>query len=246
VAASEVPTQGDAFRGALIFSVGCHSGLNLPDGDFADPQQGTDWAQAFVRRGATYIGNTGYAYGDGDLLAYSERLMLNFVQELGYVGQGPQTVGRALMRAKQRYYNSAAAGSFSSYDEKILAIPTIYGLPMIGVTMPQTSSVPPGGASLIAAPSRLAVGSGVLTSTVALDFSYESGSVPGIGEYRQVAGSDDLLVVGNRPVQPRATRVISAEGKIAHGALLVGGAFSDTPNFNPVISRRHRRAAHGR
>jgi hypothetical protein len=146
-------------------------------------------------------------------------------------------VGRALLRAKQRYFNSAAAGSFSSYDEKILAIPTIYGLPMLGVTMPQPSDVPPGGASVIAAPSRSAAASGVVTNSVTLDLSYESGSVAGMGSYRQVAGSDDLLVVGNRPVQPRTTRDISAEGQIAHGALLVGGTFSEIPNFDPVISR---------
>ena len=40
--------------------------------------------------------------------------MTNFAQQLGDWGEGPQTVGRALLRAKQRYYNSAAAGSGDS------------------------------------------------------------------------------------------------------------------------------------
>ena len=58
---------------SLTFSVGCHSGLNVPDADAFDLQSGTDWAQSFVRQRATFIGNTGYGYGDSELIAYSGR-----------------------------------------------------------------------------------------------------------------------------------------------------------------------------
>ena len=86
------------YTGSLIFSVGCHSGLNVPDGEAATIETGTDWAQAFLRRGATFIGNTGFGYGDSDLIAYSELIMKNFVEELGYWPNNQlPTVGNALL-----------------------------------------------------------------------------------------------------------------------------------------------------
>jgi hypothetical protein len=114
------------YQGSLIFSVGCHAGLNVADNQAFSVPTGTDWAQSFMRQGATYIGSTGFAYGDSDLIAYSEQLMVNFVNELG--DDGP--VGEALLDAKQLYYNSIGGGSFSNYDEKVLAEMTLYGLPM--------------------------------------------------------------------------------------------------------------------
>ena len=39
-----------------------------------------DWAQAFARKGATFIGGTGYQYGDTEIIEYSERLYLEFAQ----------------------------------------------------------------------------------------------------------------------------------------------------------------------
>lgn len=63
---------------------------------------GTDWAQAFSRQRANFVGNTGYGYGDSDLIAYSERLI-------------------------------------------VLGEATLYGLPMLRITMPVTTTVKPGG-----------------------------------------------------------------------------------------------------
>jgi hypothetical protein len=132
------------YSGSLIFTVGCHSGLNVPDEQMPGPLLGTDWAQAFSRQRATYIANTGYGYGDSDLIAYSERLMADFAQEPGYWGKGPQTVGKALLNARHRYYNSLPAQTFSNYDEKVLGEATLYGLPMLRVNMPVTTTTKPG------------------------------------------------------------------------------------------------------
>src|SRR5690606_17441697 len=72
------------FAGRLVYSVGCHAGLNLFDSEASLSFTGADFAQMFARHGTTFVGNTGFGYGDGDLLAYSERLMLNFTENLGY------------------------------------------------------------------------------------------------------------------------------------------------------------------
>ena len=248
VYATDVDTFGAStnFSGTLIFTVGCHSALNVPDGQ--SPTD-ADWAQAFTRRGATFIGNTGYGYGDSDLVAYSERLMVNFVKQLGYWpdGQAP-TVGQALLRAKQHYYNTAAAGAFSNYDEKVLEEMILYGLPMLRVSMPVTTTTPPDGPNLaagvqvVSAPSqgaRLAepVSAQAVTSSVTLNLGYTLNSVGGLGDYYLITGEDDVQVAGGRPIQPRTSLDIHRADTIAHGVLLLGGTFSDTPDFDPVISR---------
>ena len=51
------------YDGALVFSVGCHSGLNVADAQSMSSLTAVDWPQAFGRQRASFIGNTGYGYG---------------------------------------------------------------------------------------------------------------------------------------------------------------------------------------
>jgi hypothetical protein len=220
------------YSGSLIFTVGCHSGLNVPDEDMPDLRIGTDWAQAFSRQRASYIGNTGFGYGDSDLIAYSERLMANFAEELGYWGEGPQTVGRALLRAKQRYFNDIATASFSNYDEKVMGIATLYGLPMLRVSMPLTTTVPPGSARITARRSDVAGPAEIISLT----FKYVL-STTSTGSFYQIAGEDDLHVSAGRPVQPRAVVDVHQDDTIVHGVLMLGGSYSDVPDFDPMVAR---------
>src|SRR3990172_2040784 len=154
-----------------------------------NPQPGPDWAQAFLRQRAAFVGNTGYGYGDSDLIAYSERVIANFVEELGDWSEGPQTIGRALLRAKQRYYNTAAAGSFGNYDEKALSEVTLYGLPMLRISMPITTAIPPDRQPVAG---RLSA-SEVVTTPMSFTFSYVTHTL-GAGTYYLVAGDDDVHV----------------------------------------------------
>ncbi|MBP7691021.1 MAG: hypothetical protein KA764_03850, partial [Anaerolineales bacterium] len=245
VLASEVAAAFTDYSGSLIFSVGCHSGLSVPDGAGL-PQAGGDWAQAFLSRRATFIGNTGYGYGDSDLIAYSERLMVNFVGELADWSEGPPTAGWALMRAKQLYFNSLAAGAFSLYDEKVLSEMTYYGLPMLGVSVPRPSSTPFGGASVTAAgnagPLEGPAGLGVAASGTAalqqlsLDFTYTP-TTGSRGTYYTVAGSTDVFAAGGRPVQPQASLNITQTGVYAQGVLWTGGSFTEITGFDPLIAQ---------
>ena len=83
------PTDPRIVPGAVIFSMGCHSGLNVPDliapAPNADQQARLlDWPQAFADQGAgVYVANTGYGYGDTDIVAYSEDLMARFAAKFG-------------------------------------------------------------------------------------------------------------------------------------------------------------------
>ena len=132
--ATEVRGAATDFSRALIFSVGCHSGLNVPDAAAGGGQAAADWAQVFTARGATFIGNSGFGYGDSDLIAYSEALALNFADIVNTHGAAVP-IGDAVRLAKQRYFNSLGPAAFSNYDEKVLAIWTLYGLPMRGVLL---------------------------------------------------------------------------------------------------------------
>ena len=240
------------FAGTLVFSVGCHSGLNVRDAWYqpGTPFDGADWAQMFAGEGAAFIGNTGFGYGDADLLAYSERLMLNFVNQLGYNPTGSPaanpSVGGALLEAKQQYFNEKAGGTLSAYDEKLLGEMTLYGLPMQRVELPnQVTDEPDGGTPGI-------VTNGVETTAAAPEGETPAAPIPGLtqtplnlsldyeqvnvarGSYFRVEGGT-TLESGERPVLPLATVSRDDSNDVTRGVLMLGGTFNDTPNFDPVI-----------
>ncbi len=113
--------------GAIIYSVGCHAGLNVPDP--SDDAQEPDLPQAFNAKQAWYVANTGYGWGNHEGMGLSERFMHTFTYELL---RGTSTsVGQALMKTKQRYYNESYG--FDEYDEKVMQQVTLYGLPLYTV-----------------------------------------------------------------------------------------------------------------
>ena len=81
--------------------------------------------------------------------------------------------------------------------------------------------------------------SGLVTTTLGLDFTFSTVTTAQ-GSLLRLLGdpnSGDLVLAG-RAVQPRASRAItSPDGWVAHGALLLGGAFGDIPNFDPTVSK---------
>ncbi len=147
------------FSNTLYYSVGCHSGYNVPYRaieqllDIPTSRYAADFAQAFNRHAGNWIGNTGYGYGTLDGVDYSERLAALLTQELvrnevrpdssatngeTYVGR---SIGDALVNAKLRYLRTALG--LNAYDYKVLSITTLYGLPWkrIFVDNPLTASV---------------------------------------------------------------------------------------------------------
>ena len=112
------------------------------------PQYQYDFPSAALKQGGNWIGNTGFGYGDSDLIAYSEKLALLFTEALGrdiqdsgdiYIGP---TIGELLARAKREYIRTAGPGSFGVYDEKVLEEMTLYGLPFIRVKVPNPTDAP--------------------------------------------------------------------------------------------------------
>ncbi len=113
----------------LVFSMGCHAGLSVSDVFVVSPLGTADWPQAYAQRGGTYAASSGFAYGDGKLVAYSEDLHRRFAENLGgFAAPGDLTIGEALVLAKQDYFGEL--GLVGVYDEKASSEFTLYGLPM--------------------------------------------------------------------------------------------------------------------
>jgi hypothetical protein len=120
--------------GRLIFTMGCHGGLNVPGSD----GQAKDWAEVWgSKKVAMYLANTGYGYGDSASVALSERLMALFAQNLHTNGL---TVGEQWVNALHQYF--ATAGAYDVYDEKVMAETTFYGLPFWKFSSPGPSTIP--------------------------------------------------------------------------------------------------------
>jgi hypothetical protein len=129
--------------GSLVYSVGCHSGLSVLDSsiDTDLPIYQADWPNAALKQGGNWIGNTGYGYGDSDLVGYSERLSLLFTEALGReigvrAGYSGAPIGESLARAKREYVRTSAPLGFSVYDEKVISQMTLYGLSFISMRVP--------------------------------------------------------------------------------------------------------------
>jgi hypothetical protein len=125
-------TTGDISNlglGKIIFSMGCHFGLNLPNSAVAaadaDATRLNDWADALASRAAILVANSGYGYGDDVTVALSEQIMSSFAANM----DGTRSVGEALRDAKRSYFLNNF-GMYSSYDEKAMQEAIFYGLPM--------------------------------------------------------------------------------------------------------------------
>jgi hypothetical protein len=220
------PDYGDS--PTLTYSIGCHSGLSVVDGDIvpgaAASKYSADFPSAFVKQNGNWIGNTGFGYGDSDLIGYSERLALLFTKAIGrkmlngagaYAGP---TIGESLVRAKREYIKNSGPGSFSVYDEKVIEQLTLYGLPFIRVKVPNPYLPPFPGNAFDQQPEPVPLeqrnNSGTITRIITFTNTFKSdafrfGQVPRVGSLVQdsfVPGltslqSVDQMAIG-RPVLP--------------------------------------------
>ncbi|NIM95021.1 MAG: PKD domain-containing protein [Anaerolineales bacterium] len=223
--------------GTLLFTVGCHSGLNFFDDDLHPGSLNgeQDWPQTLVSLGASLIGNWGYGYGDDAVIAYSEELMVNFARNLG-----SGNLGQALVDAKREYLLNQAI--LDPVHEKILMESIFYGLPnwQLSATVPSPTT----GVTVTDLPGSSVP---VLTSTnyhVVVDSGQpERFTVTNRGYYYALEGQTQAALY--RPVQPQTSFDVSnGTGEVAHGAMFIGGTYfevdpdgnGETNDFDPVIT----------
>jgi hypothetical protein len=115
-----------ALNGSIIYTMGCHAGLTIPDVK--------DLPQTFLSNGTiTYIAPTGYGLGGIITVAGHEKLLEYLTKR---IARGEE-VGFALMNAKNDYY----LDNFNQdmLDEKVLRSLTLYGFPMYAVRLDSPS-----------------------------------------------------------------------------------------------------------
>jgi hypothetical protein len=112
----------DSMRLRVVYSIGCHFGLDVPD--FL-ARAVPDWQETFQAKGsAVMIGNLGYGIGDTASVGFSERLMAGFTGTL----EGGAQIGAGLVRAQQEYLRSRSM--LNPYDLKAVQEVVLWGMPM--------------------------------------------------------------------------------------------------------------------
>ncbi len=224
-------SQTSVPAGSLVFTVGCHAGLNLAVGDASSPSNPLlgDWAERMTSRGALYAANTGFGYGDDTAVAYSELVMAKYAS--GLVSR-TSTAGQALMFAKQQAIGTV--GVPDVYWTKAAEEATFYGLPMyrIAGSVEAPSVVPP-----IPDPQDPPADPTTRTSNPEpFDLTTSLHSVSDDRGTHWEAGDSDPLVVNGRPIQPKLTRDVTSADGPAHGYLLESLTTTDLAPADPAIA----------
>jgi Tol biopolymer transport system component/fibronectin type 3 domain-containing protein len=199
--------------GRLLFSMGCHGGLNVPDNLAPSAPESLDWAQKSAeQRAAVFIANTGYGYGDTVANALSERLLTIFSRHLA---DPSTTLAEKLVLAKHEYFSTM--GTYGVFDEKVLIEMSYYGLPFwrIGPAVPAADPVVPD----VEPGSRVPVAIDPVAEGVSR-IEGPRGTFWATGPDRDVAFSP------YRPLQPLITKSVTAD-EVATGVLLKGLATTD-------------------
>ncbi len=233
-------------NGQLLFTVGCHSGLNVPDSiatvAAADQKRLLDWAQMYMRsKTAVYVANTGFGYGETTTIDLSERLMDHFAENINSGG----TIGEQWVRALHRYYSEPS--NYDVIDEKVMVEANMYGLPFydFGSTVPQNVPTPPtppshgivGGLDIAQLP---AITTNVQPNPL-VDGLFTDAGHPDGTKYTDTNGvplKAGTLSVFYRPIQPTVSRdvTINDPTKVAHGAWIRSLATDTFANVKPVKS----------
>jgi hypothetical protein len=131
-------TTTAAIAARILFTMGCHGGLNVADTLGGAGGRYLDWPQLYAQDAAAmYIANTGFGYGDSTSVALSERLLSIFAKNLH---SDASSVGEQWAAALQQYF--ATAGAYDVYDEKVMEETTFYGLPFWHFGTPGTAPAP--------------------------------------------------------------------------------------------------------
>ena len=243
----DIAHPGQPLKGAMLYSLGCHSGLSQPDAGAPYP---LDLPQLLMKKGAVaYVGNTGYGWGLYEGEGYHERLMALITDEI--LSRGTCSLGVALDEARRNYY--VLNRRYEVFDEKVLMETALYGLPMYKVVVDPAlvkENLPPltaegqevqnsGGVILVKArpgEAQELLPPGVDQVNLNFIFSPESyqryeGTT---GTYYELNGISNGEV--GDAIQPMYWYDSSLSGKVSHGVLFTGGTYTrEGGGFNPAV-----------
>ena len=234
--ASEIASASSDLSRGLIYTLGCHAGLNVPPDNTEGP---LDLAQAFAQKQANYVANTGYGWGLRGAIGLSEKLMRLYTEELRR--DGHVSMGQAIAAAKQRYYQEDQ--DFTGYDEKVMEELTFYGLPMYrlntgSVLGPMDDPFP--SVDIVSGLPDAFGDDAVVSGTVNINLvgalgpgDVMSRTVVGDGTYYSLDGH--VHAVPGQPAQPLLYADVTASGWTARSVVFRGGDYETLSDFNPVV-----------
>lgn len=238
--------------GAIIYSPGCHMGLNFPTARHIPPNQQSDpndFPQAYAQKQATLISNTGYGMGSNETIAYTELLMKLFTEE-ALKANNYVPVGLALRSAKQRYYDEKVSQQYESgLDEKIMQQVVLYGLPMYRMQKEQTMSdddpFPSVATSKLTPPSTLG-GDSFVSQTLDITVTQKTGAInlTAIDGYQSITTTLGTYISldshtsheEHTPIQPLYYQALGESPKVPMRSVVFrGGVYTETHVADPVI-----------
>jgi hypothetical protein len=211
--------------GRLVFVMGCHSGLNVPNNLSTDLDRRKDWVESYLAsKTAVYIAQTGFGYGDTETTALTERLLRLFAQKLN---SGNTSIGEQWIEALKSYY--LTAGAYDVFDEKVMIEATFFGLPFYRFDPTAITPVPPPAPP--AMPPPAAEGS-VEVSGITMAPTLTPQTRTDGRKWWEIDGQ--TLNVPYRPVQPTASRDVTIPGKDARGVFITSLTTHDEANVKPL------------
>lgn len=220
----------------VTFSIGCHSGLSVPDAwalpdDVGLPlNPARDWVQEL----GAWVGSYNFAYGDSEVADRGTEGIIPLVIQKFAEGA---SLGEALIEAKWQY--GTGLYEFGVYDEKSLIALNLFGMPQarLGAVAPA-----------IPEPSGNAIGESTDTIGPATFNLTELGDTTAIAaqlEQQTAADGSWFTLNGNaqgivgRPLQPVIrpfqTRPVAAGETSVHGVALRGGTYTEYLDQNPLL-----------
>ena len=212
----------DSMRLRVIYSIGCHFGLDMPDYLAGSVP---DWQETFQAKGsAVMIGNLGYGIGDSASVGFSERLMAGFSATL----TAGSPIGAGLLRAEQDYLRSRSM--LNPYDLKAVQEVALWGLPMYRLPgSPPATSQPTAGPIAVDPLSQLP------SASVRVHPTLQTVPTPDGRLYVTNGGVDEA--VHPYPILPAAVLDVPVgAGLVAHGAVPLSWTISTlavTPSNAP-------------
>lgn len=226
----DVLARAASFLGTLHLSIGCHVGLNVPDS--IGPLPDEDMTQALLQRGGVAAGPTAYSYASGAGQSYAEALFAELTTQM--LAAPTQTLGAAIMQAKQQYF-AAHENWFDYLDEKVMLPFTLYGLPMLQLALPPTATLSSPPTTPPPAPLRVIMPENMIEIAYTLAGLTFTEQIVAGGTYYSHDGR--VLAQNGQPAQPFLRIPLSRTIGMAtpRAAILYSAAYSQVVPFDPFV-----------
>lgn len=249
LSATTLDGSATEMAGSVVYSPGCHSGLNVPASD----SHALDMPELMSKKKVVcYIGNTGYGWGLRYGTGLSEKLMELMTDEV--LANGSVSIGKVLSEAKRNYH--ILESRYDVFDEKVEHELTLYGIPnYLVVTSLSINEKPKEELPKAADPAEKGCANGICMEKKVTTEAEERLIPPGVtelnlnfqfgsGTYNLVTTPDGQYFTLNgqssgetgEPIQPHFAYDSALSGTVSHGVIFTGGSYSVTPAFNPVIA----------